>query len=98
MRVVGLIGVAVLALSVSVETQAIDWLQPADCASLEANSLEAAILKCDPVNLLGATGAGSGPATAEGTASWPEPTEDPALGASASDGEPVAIGISSTTR
>ena len=97
MRFVGLSGVAVMALTVSAKAQEVERWQPADCASLEANSLEAAVLKCDPANLLGSTHTGSAAAASERAASWPDPTdEDLILDPPISDEKPSAMTISSS--
>ena len=47
MRLVGLSGVALSAMTMSADAQALERWQPADCASFEAGSLEAALLDCD---------------------------------------------------
>lgn len=47
MRLIHLCGTAVLALTVSAEAQELDRWQPGDCASIEAGSLEAALLDCN---------------------------------------------------
>ena len=96
MHLVQLCGAAVLALTVSNEAQALDRWQPADCASLEANSLEAAVLKCDPANHSGSEPTGATLGRDAAASSWWDAADHslPLAPSDAGDGSDV-IGISS---
>jgi hypothetical protein len=90
MYLVHLCGAAVLAFTVSAEAQKLDRSQFADCAGLSANSLEAAMLKCDPASLRGSK------VTDTGLATWEDASdEDRPSDLQVPSNEPAAMEISS---
>ena len=96
MHLVGFGGLAVLAMTVSAGAQEVGSWRPADCASLEAKSLEAAVLDCDPASLLRSRETATGTATSDPAASWRDASgDDPPPEPLAPDDDPPAIAISS---